>query len=277
MKFTYLSLIILFSFSANAQFGSNCSEVPTTIQCPADLTLCISETTDLPVVSVSSTLPNLEYIITDVSQNSTANTGPSIIAFDADGVFAPTDYNITTETQLELIPVNYDLQAIQNLADDFLNGIFLIFPCCSLIPDVCTTLNSNGIFAGSDITSLEQILPILTNPGELISVQDVTSAVDSANLILNDPSTPADCGGGSLICYGIGNTCTFDVIADNLVFANPDHSVSTIEKAGNSIISTAIVGSALNVEYEAAQIICLDNDFTVDPGGEFSAIILPCQ
>jgi len=278
MKYITLCLFVLFSIYVSAQVGASaCSSTATQITCPADLDLCLSEMNDMAAINTPSSLINLEYIITDVTLASTSNTGPTIIAFDSDGIFTPNDYTLTAPTQLELIPINYDLQAIQNLADDFLTGIFFIFPCCSLVEDVCTILNSNGIFTGSDITSLEQILPILTDPGELLSVQDLTMAVDSANLVLADPQVPADCGGGSEICYSIGNTCTFNIIANDLVFANPEHSASTIEKAGNSIISTATVSTALTVDYQAAQIICLDNDFTVDSGGEFSAVIIPCQ
>lgn len=278
MKLYSLICLLILSNLSYAQLGvSNCSSTAAQVVCPSDLNLCFNETSNPIQVSVASSLPNLEYVVADESVVSTTNTGASIIDFDVDGIITPSDYLINPPTQLTVTPTSYDLPVIQGLADDILTGVFIIFPCCTFVPDICAALNSNGIYSGADVVSLEQLLPILSSSGQLLSIQDVTNAVDSVNLALSDPSIPAACGGGIEICYAFGNSCTFDVIADDLIFTNADHQSSTIETAGNSIISTAVVSNNLNVAYEAAQIICLDNDFTVDPSGEFSAIILPCQ
>ena len=274
-----ISLQIIFCLISNlVGQGNNAGNIEPIQICPANTFLCSGLSTPSPTLSVNSDLPDLEYIIVDQSVTATSGSGPAIVGIDSDGVFMPSAFGVMPGSTIELIPIAYNLADIQNTIDDVLKGLVLGFlPCCDFVGTACTDLNNSGIFCGSDVTSLEDIFPLFNSTGDTLSVTDFVAAVMGANTQLQDPATPAACGGGDFIAYAYGNTCTYTVLEDIALISLPNHSMSETVSRGNYIESGALVANTLVVDYFAGNYVELISPFEVELGGEFLADILSCQ
>ena len=281
-----LSIFIISSITISAQ-QSNCGATSPSVLCPIDRLLCESEISGLPIVVTNSTLPNLEYLILDYEELSDSGTGPSIIDIDQNGSFSPADYGIDTIQQLEIIPLAYDLVALQETVDDILKGsvqvLFFQVPCCNLAPEagaICDSLTNNGITCGSDITSLSQVVSFFNDGQQNQSIPDFIDSIESLNELLQNPSLPEECGGNDMICYALGDGCVFDVIAGPAVdisFGLSDHTVSDTLYSTSSIISTASVDVGQQISYIAPDSITLKPGFEVIQSGVFCAVIESCM
>ena len=267
---TAFILIILRAQILFAQ-GSICgATVPVPI-CPMDTILCPSEFSDEILLSINSSLPDLEFAIIDLNQQATNNSGPAIIGIDMDGRFIPSDFGVDSNTTLAVFPVAYDLQAIQETLDDILKGTIPPFniPCCTLNAAFCTQLTGAGINCGSDFTSLSQAFSLFSSDtSELFSLQDLLDDIDSLNMTLSSPLIPAACGGGDMICYAYGSSCHFLVepLAPLLVIVPPYHMMDTSVVA-QVIQSSAFIPSGVVVQYTHAEEAILLSGFEIELNG----------
>jgi len=272
LQFLLLAGFLCFSINIFAQ-GNNCvGDIQPMVSCPLDLTLCANEQTDPPTITVSSNLPDLEYGIVDLSQTSTAGTGPVVVGFDDDGIFVPDDYGLLPGNQFEVIPTAYDLGVIQNTLNSFLKNSFIFVPCCDLDPNnFCDSLNMVGIFCGSDVTSLQQMLELQQgSSATTYSITDFLAELDAINAELQN--VPSVCGGGNEICVAYGNACTYTL--DNItpvVNITTPHTISETIIAADLITSNTIIMSGLVILYELAESIELLPGFEVQNGAEFIA------
>lgn len=269
-----IPLFIIFSCLTTVLFGQgqNCGNTIPIAVCPNDTVVCHTSLTDTLTLSMTSNLPNLEWGIVDLNKMATNGSGPAIVGVDADGSFIPNDFGIDTATMIEIIPLAYDLQAIQETLDDILKGTFSIFniPCCTFATDVCNRLMAAGINCGSDFTSLEQAFTLIaTDSTELLSVQDLVDGLDSVNMALADPAIPAECGGGDTICYAYGAPCTLDVrvIQPFLTLGAPLHTIDSLFTA-DTIVSTANIAPGIFIQYLFGSEVTLQSDFSVEVNGE---------
>jgi len=269
------SFIVFLSFTTHAQ-SNNAGNIEPVLTCPMDLNLCVNELTDPPIISTGSDLPNLEYLIIDPAIAATNGSGSAIVGVDQDGVLDPSNFGILPGASFEIIPVAYDLSAIQNTIDDLLKGLIGGFlPCCLGAGTACTDLNNAGINCGSDVMSFEDIFPLINNAGNLLSLMDFETSVADANTQLS--GAPQECGGGDFIAYAYGNSCIYMVYDVFAVLAAPDHTISETIERSDYIESTALVSSGLVVNYFAGNHVELLSPFEVQLGGEFLADIKSCQ
>ncbi len=282
-KTILIGVISMISFQFLAGQGNNCGDTEPQLTCPNDNSLCLNESTIAPVLAVNSNLPNIEYAIVDFSIPSTSGTGPSVVAFDQDGIFTPAQYNFSPGGQLGVIPIAYNLAAIQETFDDLLKGstviVIFTFSCCDLIlnasgVDICTTLNSAGIFCGADVTNLEQASNLFATLGgggaTTLSVADFLQQINDVNAQLADPNLPADCGGGDKVAFAFGADCVYTVNSNATFNVPADHQMSELI-TDYAIVSTVTVNSPHTVEYNAEDFIELAPTFETVEGATFIA------
>ncbi len=257
--------------------GNNAGNTEPVQICPSTTFLCTNQMTPSPILSVNSDLPDLEYVIINQSVAATNGSGPAIVGIDSDGVFLPTAFGVMPGSSIDIIPIAYNLADIQSTIDDVLKGlVFGFIPCCNFVGTACTDLNNSGILCGSDVTSLQDIFPLFNATGDLLSITDFVTAVMGANTQLQDPATPETCGGGDLIAYAYGNSCTYSVLEDIALLNLPDHIMNEVILRSDYIESAAVVSNTLDVEYFAGNHVELISPFEVELGGEFLADILIC-
>jgi len=277
LRFTLTFIFILSFVSIHFSQGNNNGNIEPVQLCPSDTFLCDGQMTPAPVISVASDLPDLEFIIVDQSVMASNGSGPGIVGIDNDGIFVPSAFGVMPGSTLDVIPVAYNLAAIQATMDELLKGVVFIFPCCSLAGTVCADLNNAGIFCGADITSLEDVFPLFNATGDTLSITDFVTALADANTQLMDPNIPAACGGGDSIDYAYGNSCSY-TIYDVIALLNlPDHIISEVVERSDYVESGALVSNSLSVEYYGGNYVELVSPFEVQLGGELLADILVCQ
>lgn len=284
LKFTQtLFLFLLFSFQLQAQ-GSNNNNIEPVLDCPTDLTVCLNETLGPYTLATTSDLPNIEYAIIDHNLPAPSGTGDAIVGIDEDGIFMPSEYNLTPGTSFGVIPVAYDLNSVRGTLDDILKGSVTIFfvttPCCDLAASqgstVCADLNAQGIFCGSDVTSLGAV-STLSGTTDTLSIADFVAEIDAVNTQLADPLLPAECGGGDFIAYAYGPECTYFLVADTLNITMP-HVINELNEATDLVTSNTIVDASFVVEYNANICIELQPGFETVIGADFTAAIDdPCN
>lgn len=283
MKRVKLLLFICLLLGFNSTFAqiSNCGDVIPTATCPADVVLCPMDLTDpITITNLGAlTLPDIEYAVIDLTQTSTAGTGPPIVGIDDDGIFMPSTYGLTAG-QFDVVPLNYDLAVIQSIIQAFLtnDAIPIVLSCCDAAItqglDLCGDLNAIGITMGSDITSLGQLVDLLQgNSTDTFSLTDFDSQIGDINTQL---AQSAACSGGNTICYAYGNSCTYTFIPNVLTISTP-HTMNETIQAAMTINSTATVPAGLTVVYNAGQCIELNPSFCVQGGADFTAEIQPCN
>lgn len=277
LRFAFTIHLIFLFISSHFSQGNNNGHIEPIQICPTNTFLCVNQATANPVISVSSDLPNLEYMIIDQSVMATNASGPAIVGIDNDGIFMPSTFGVMSGGTIDVIPIAYNLADIQETMDNLLkgNGLFNL-PCCLFAGTVCSDLNVAGIFCGSDVTSLEDMFPLINANGDLLSISDFQMAVADANMQLQNPATPAGCGGGDFIAYAYGNSCTYMVYDDIEILNQPEHLMSEVIQRSDYIESAALVSSPLNVEYFGGNHVELVTPFEVQLGGAFLADILVC-
>ena len=264
--------------------GNNCGDTEPVLQCPAISCIAEIDVTMAPVLTLNSNLPNTEYVIVDFSMPASSGTGPSIVAVDQDGVFTPAQYNLTVGTQFGVIPVAYDLSAIQATIDDILKGSVLFFSCCDLAlnaggVDICGPLNAAGITCGADVLNLEQASMVFSSIGgggaSDASIVDLINQINDANAQLADPTLPTQCGGGDKFAFAYGQECTYSVgTGSTAVFDVPlNHQMDELVLA-YAITSSVTVNSPLIVDYNAVECIELQPSFETITGATFTAEIV---
>jgi hypothetical protein len=244
MKTSYFfKTLVIFLFLNNYLIAQNKCCLPTTTAPEVasgvhGTGLLSNQNTPAPILSVNASvdLPNLAYIITkknvpalnDQGQADTTGGGGNVVlGAEEDGIFtynSKSRYGIgfTDGDTLEITAVGYDLGMIQNLTDSLLNGVSPgSGPCCGLfnvmsvilgnpaLAGFCDSLNSMGIYDGSDVTNFEDVLTVLTT-FTMLEQLSVESIIFSLNLI-NDYGAfiSANCGGtgaNNYMPYGINVT-----------------------------------------------------------------------
>ena len=268
---------------SDCETGADCT-IPQ-MTCPAETVICLDETTLAPVLSVQpgADIPNIEYAVIDYSTIAASGNGPLVVGIDKDGVFKPSDFNLTPGSSFGIIPVAYNLADIQETVDDLLTGTVLFLgPCCDLAVNLagvalCDTLNAAGIFAGADITGLEDATSLFGNSSSNQSICDLANEIDSLNITISDPIVPTACGGGDRINFAYGAACNYYIVPD-VLFLNTTHAVDEIFEASKSIESSSVIKSPAVVNYHAGVFIDLTAGFETLIGSDFTATIIdPCQ
>lgn len=284
MKRVYPLLIfcLLLGYTQTFAQNNNCGDVNPTATCPADILVCPMELTDPITITNAAalTLPDVEYAVIDLTQTSTAGTGPPIVGIDDDGIFLPSTYGLTAG-QFDVVPISYNLAIIQAIIQAFLtqDAIPIVLSCCDAAitqggVDICGDLNAIGINMGSDVMSLGQMLDLLQgNTNDTFSLTDFDGQI--ANLNTQLTTAPA-CGGGNTLCYSYGNNCTYTIVPNVITIATPHTMNETIE-AAMLVSSTATVATGLTVIYHAGQCIELNPNFCVQGGANFTAEIQACN
>jgi len=212
MKQALHALIFVLLCTTISFAQTNCTGViMPTIDIGPPITLCDNEPTDLAVVTTSSNLPTLEYIIVDLNQTALDGLGPAIIGIDDDGEFLPADLGITGPANIAVIPIAYNIQDFHTVIDAAVNNMHLGKPCCAFVdaiyPNFCATLiikdlaNPNNITGIADITGILDLIQ-LTNGKDSVEGL-VFKIILLENLI---KAIPDECLEPMSVCYAISPT-----------------------------------------------------------------------
>ncbi len=204
---TFLCFCALNINLAKAQ--SNCDTAPATMVPQTEVTLvCPVETTPPPPLADAgdTTLPNLEYVI--LNNTNKAGGFPRIIGTSASGETILDNLpNLSTGDEVCLVPVRYNLAALQGLVDAIFTGSVGTLTCCGLLnlllDNACGSINDLGIFAGTDVTNLGDVMSVIEvlDSGNQ-SIPTWLSAINNVNG--QGAILPAACGSPFLpICYAL--------------------------------------------------------------------------
>lgn len=240
MFYKYTLLFAFLLLSSLALQAQNC---PTSVAgqlVNSNTPILVSDTTPVPVYTVTPTgLPNIEFLVVRQDTLAADGFGPPILVSSLTGQVVPADLGLTTCQELCLVPFSYNLSQIQLVADSLLNGMYLAgATCCSaagnFFPGLCDSLNAQGIFNGSDIQNLNDVInftnAIAGTAGTGTSVPNLVSTINQLN---NFIGLFGNCAANiAEICYAVNtadsaHTC-YQVVLPNaatLILASPDSVV----------------------------------------------------
>jgi len=173
-----------------------------------------NDTTAIPVYTIIPTgLPNTEFILIQQDSLAEDQLGPVILTATLDGRVVPIDFGLTTCNELCLVPFSYDLVQLQEVVDSLINGQYAAgTSCCDasgqFFVGLCDSLAEYGIYSGSDITSLNEVITLMgifagTN-NTSISLTGFISTIQQINVFINLFGTCA--GNHSEICFAVSTT-----------------------------------------------------------------------
>lgn len=213
MKQALHALIFILLWCTTMSFAqTNCNNITMpTIDIGPPITLCDNESTDLAVVTTSSNLPTMEYIIVDLDQTALDGLGPAIIGIDDDGEFLPADLGITGPANIAVVPIAYNINDFHTVIDASFNNMYLGKPCCAFVdaiyPNFCAAMIAKGLTDTSNINGISDIVGIL----DLILLTSGKDSVEGLvyKIILLEnliKAIPDECLEPMSICYAISPT-----------------------------------------------------------------------
>ena len=245
-----LIFVLLSTMTSFAQ--TNCTNVVMpTIDIGPPITICDGESTDPAVVTTSSNLPTMEYLIIDLNQTALDGLGPAIIGIDDDGEFVPADLGIRGDANIAIVPVAYNIQDFRDVVDASFNNMYLGKPCCAFVdaiyPNFCAAMVAKGLTDTQNINGISDIIGIL----DLILLTSGKDSVEGLvyKIILLEnliKAIPDECLEPMSICYAISPTRQ----VYNIVETPTVNDVS--ETAPNQITVDASLTSGGTLEYSLA-------------------------
>ena len=212
MKQALHALIFVLCCTTMTFAQTNCTGVVMpTIDIGPPIALCDNESTDLAVVTTSSNLPTMEYLIIDLDQTALDGLGPAIIGIDDDGEFTPADLGITGPANIAIVPVSYNINDFRTVVDASFTNMYLGKPCCAFVdaiyPNFCAAMVAKGLTDTDNINSISDIIEIL----DLILLTSGKDSVEGLvyKIILLEnliKAIPDECLEPMSICYAISPT-----------------------------------------------------------------------
>lgn len=126
-----------------------------------------TDTTAIPVYTTAPTgLPNTEFLLIQRDSLAADELGSVILTATLDGRVVPVDFGLTTCNELCLVPFSYDLTQLQEIVDSLISGQYVAgTSCCDaagqFFVGLCDSLANHGIYSGSDITSLNEVIILM--------------------------------------------------------------------------------------------------------------------
>lgn len=126
-----------------------------------------SDTTAIPLYTTIPTgLPNTEFLLIQRDSLAEDQLGSVILTATLDGRVVPVDFGLTTCNELCLVPFSYDLAQLQEIVDSLISGQYVVgTSCCDaagqFFVGLCDSLANHGIYSGSDITSLNEVIILM--------------------------------------------------------------------------------------------------------------------
>jgi hypothetical protein len=225
-------------------------------QCPSNspgflsgttVNMLVTDTTAAPVYTTAPTgLPNTEFILIQRDSLAEDELGSVILTSSLDGRIVPADFGLSTCNELCLVPFSYDLIQLQSVTDSLINGQYVPgTSCCDaagqFFVGLCDSLASYGIYSGSDVTSLNEVIVLMgvfagTN-NTSISLTGFISTIQQINTFT---TLFGDCAANTAeICFAVStdeaamdcyrvalpNSANFVDIMQDTVFISPSDSV----------------------------------------------------
>lgn len=237
MLYNYTSILFFLLVISGGLHAQNCpASVPGQLS-TIRTTIVATDTTPLPVYTVAPTgLPNTEFLIVRQDTLAADGFGPPILIATLDGRVVPTDLGLTTCQELCVVPFSYNLTQIQLVVDSLLNGLYIgSATCCTaagnFFPGLCDSLNAQGIFNGTDIQDLNDVInftdAVSGTGGAATSIPNLISTISQLNgfigLFGNCAANVAE------ICYAVSTADSardcYQVVLPNaatLILASPD-------------------------------------------------------
>jgi len=250
MKQNSHALFVIMLLCTTMSFAqSNCDNIIIpTIDIGPPISLCDNESTDPAVVTTTSNLPTIEYLIVDLDQVALDGLGPAIIGVDDDGAFVPADLGITGEANIAIVPISYNIQDFRDVVDALFTNSFLGKPCCAFVdaikPNFCAAMVAKGLTDTNNINSISDIIGIL-DLVLLTSGKDSVEGLVFKIILLENliKAVPDECLEPMSLCYGISSTRQVYIINETPVVGDVS------ETAPGEITVTANLNSGGTLEY----------------------------
>lgn len=176
--------------------------------------LLVTDTTAAPVYTTApSGLPNTEFVLIQQDSLAADELGPIILTSTLDGRVVPADFGLTTCNELCLVPFSYDLVQLQTVVDSLINGEYIPgTSCCDaagqFFVGLCDSLANYGIFSGSDVTNLNDVIILMgVFAGTNSSSISLTGFISTIQQINTFASLFGNCAGNNTeICFAVSNT-----------------------------------------------------------------------
>lgn len=176
--------------------------------------MLVSDTTAPPVyTAIPSGLPNTEFVLIQRDSLAADELGPAILVSTLDGRVVPADFGLSTCNELCLVPFSYDLAQLQEVVDSLINGQYVPgTSCCDaagqFFGGLCDSLANYGIYNGSDITSLNDVIILMSifagTTNSSISLTGFISTIQQINTFASLFGTCA--ANNTEICFSVSNT-----------------------------------------------------------------------
>ncbi len=226
---------------------------------PIQSTIVASDTTPLPIYTVVPTgLPNTEFLIVRQDTLAADGFGPPILVSSLDGRVVPADLGLSTCQELCVVPFSYNLVQIQLVVDSLLNGLYIGgATCCTaagtFFPGWCDSLNAQGIFNGSDIQDLNDVISFTDafagTGGAGTSIPNLVSTISQLNSFIG---LFGNCAANvPEICYAVNvadsaHACYQVVLlnAATLILASPDTTVLAMTSSTYQLMGSYLPNSS---------------------------------
>lgn len=208
----HVLIFVLLSCTTASFAQMNCANtIMPTIDIGPPITLCDNEPTDPAVLTTSSNLPTMEYMIIDLNETALDGLGPAIIGIDDDGSFVPSDLGITGPANIAIVPVSYNINDFREVVDASFENEYLGKPCCAFVdavyPNFCAAMEAKGLTDTENINGIADIIEIL----DLILLTSGKDSVEGLvyKIILLEnmiKAIPDECLEPRSLCYAISPT-----------------------------------------------------------------------
>jgi len=209
-KLLSLLVAIPLMFSAYAQSNTCGSTSPNILSTPTPISLCDGVATNDLTLSLSSNLPNTEFLVVNIDQIADDGHGYAIVGVDDDGIFLPSEMNLAYDQRFSVRPFSYDIDAFRQLVSVIVSNNSSGTSCCAhaeqIAKDFCETLELSGIDDPQNIKNLSDVLTILDassgSTGNSFSIEGLLMQIDLLKTLTQ--LLPVACREPIDYCYAVG-------------------------------------------------------------------------
>lgn len=245
ITFVFSLFLVFFTNTLSAQPA--CNSTAPQIAAAAPIAICDNTSTDALVLTTSSDLPNVEYLIVDLNRIAADGLGNAVVGIDDDGSFVPADLGLTGNLNLAVVPFAYNIQDFRTVIDGVFNNMYLGKTCCAFVEVLsegfCAAMIAKGLTDTQNINSLADIIAIIGYVDATNGTYSVPKLISKFILLENlVKAVPDECLAPMRLCYALGTTQQLYIIQET-------PTILGVTETGNYQITVDAYTSAGTLEY----------------------------
>ena len=247
--------------------------------------------------SPAGTIPESHFLVVLKDSLAFDTLGNTIIRTSSDGIMTPTSLGLSLNDTFEIVSFSYELEQFQTLTQGLLhNSVPFLGSCCDVLDSqqptsgTCDTLNALGIFTGTDVKTLQDVLNVISvfkyGTIKSMSIQGLNDNLVAANEQLQTLNSLGCTNGIDQVCFALDSSSTgrdqyivntvttifnSELNAEYFIYPNPSNGNFTIDLGANyqnlrTSISNLRGETILSPSYNQSQLV----DFTIgQPSGVY--------